>query len=354
MSVRWTQVKKLDTVDAFRTHCAQLGVEIPIDDHVDPAGVLARPVEIRDGSSGSLTAPNRFAVLPMEGWDATTDGRPTDLVRRRWQRFGASGCGLVWGEATAVRADGRANPNQLILDARTVEEIAELRSLLDPAQVVGLQLTHSGRWSRPEGVPLPRTAYAHPLLDRRVDVDARAVFDDGELDELAEAYVAAAVLAQQAGFDFVDVKHCHGYLLHELLTGYDREGRFGGDLHGRTEFLRTVVTGIREQAPGLAIAVRLSAFDMMPFAPGDGEWANRSRTGHTASHSAATPPDSASTSRRLTNCSMSSPISVSGWSAPPPAARTTTRTSNALRTSRRRTGISRPRIRSSVWPGNSP
>ena len=270
MSVRWTQVKKLDTVDAFRTHCAQLGVEIPIDDHVDPAGVLAQPVEIRDGSSSSLTAPNRFAVLPMEGWDATTDGRPTDLVLRRWQRFGASGCGLVWGEATAVRADGRANPNQLILDARTVEEIAELRSLLDPAQVAGLQLTHSGRWSRPEGAPLPRTAYAHPLLDRRVGVDARAVFGDDELDELAEAYVTAAVLAQQTGFDFVDVKHCHGYLLHELLTGYDRDGRFGGDLHGRTEFLRTVVTGIRERAPGLAIAVRLSAFDMMPFAPGDG------------------------------------------------------------------------------------
>jgi len=270
VSVRWTQVKKLDTADAFRAHCAQLGIDIPIDDAVDPAGVLAESVEIRDGACGSLTAPNRFAVLPMEGWDGTTDGRPTELVRRRWQRFGTSGCGLVWGEATAVRADGRANPNQLILDHRTVDEIAELRALLDPTQVTGLQLTHSGRWSRPEGVPLPRTAYAHPLLDRRVGVDGGAAFSDDELDQLADDYIAAAVLAQQAGFDFVDVKHCHGYLLHELLTGYDREGRFGGDLHGRTGFLRTVVTGIRERAPGLAIAVRLSAFDMVPFVPGGG------------------------------------------------------------------------------------
>jgi len=270
VSVRWTQVKKLDTVDAFRAHCVELGIEIPIDDAVDPDGVLASAVEIRDGASGSLTAPNRFAVLPMEGWDGTTDGRPTDLVRRRWQRFGASGCGLVWGEATAVRADGRANPNQLILDHRTVDEIAELRTLLDPTQVAGLQLTHSGRWSRPDGVPQPRTAYTHPLLDQRVEVDARAVFDDDELDQLADDYIAAAVLAQQAGFDFVDVKHCHGYLLHELLTGYDRKGRFGGDLHGRTEFLRTVVAGIRERSPDLAIAVRLSAFDMVPFVPGAG------------------------------------------------------------------------------------
>lgn len=270
MSVRWTQVKKLDTVDAFRAHCVELGIEIPIDDAVDPDGVLASALEIRDGASGSLTAPNRFAVLPMEGWDGTTDGCPTDLVRRRWRRFGASGCGLVWGEATAVRADGRANANQLIIDDRTVDEIAELRALLDPTQVTGLQLTHSGRWSRPDGAPQPRTAYAHPLLDHRVDVDAGAVFDDDELDQLADDYIAAAVLAQQAGFDFVDVKHCHGYLLHELLTGYDREGRFGGDLHGRTEFLRTVVTGIRELAPDLAIAVRLSAFDLVPFVPGAG------------------------------------------------------------------------------------
>lgn len=270
MSVRWTQVKKLDTVDAFRRHCAGLGIDIPIDDHVEPSGPLAEPVEICDGAAGALTAPNRFAVLPMEGWDGTTEGGPTDLVRRRWQRFGASGCGLVWAEATAVRADGRANPNQLILDGRTVDEIAELHELLDPTQVTGLQLTHSGRWSRPEGTPLPRTVYEHPLLDRRVGVGADAVLSDGELDELADAYVDAAVLAQQAGFDFVDVKHCHGYLLHELLTGYDRGGRFGGDLHGRTEFLRTVVSGIRDRAPGLAVAVRLSAFDLVPFAPGDG------------------------------------------------------------------------------------
>ena len=79
------------------------------------------------------------------------------------------------------------------------------------------------------------------------------------------------MLAQQAGFELVDVKHCHGYLLHELLTAIDRPGPYGGDdLAGRTRFLRRVVTGIRERAPGLGVAVRLSAFDMRPFAPGPG------------------------------------------------------------------------------------
>ena len=252
--MRYPQVKNIGTVDALRARLDELGVSIPIDDEVDPGGVLSTP---------SPCAPNRFAILPMEGWDGTEDGRPTDLVRRRWARFGGSGCGLVWGEATAVRLDGRANPNQLVLNESTFDDIAALRRLLDPAQTTGLQLTHSGRWCRPGP---PRTAYAHPVLDQRVAGD---VLTDDELDELASQYVDAAVLVQQAGFDFVDVKHCHGYLLHELLSAHARTGRYGGDLDGRTAFLRTVVAGIRERAPGLAIAVRLSAFDLMPFVPGE-------------------------------------------------------------------------------------
>jgi 2,4-dienoyl-CoA reductase-like NADH-dependent reductase (Old Yellow Enzyme family) len=268
--VRITQVKKLDSPDAFRTHVAGLGVDIPIDDEVDPDGVLSTGTSFTDGTAGTLTIPNRFAVLPMEGWDGTTEGQPTDLVRRRWGRFAQSEAGLVWGEATAVRPDGRANPNQLMIDEQTVDGISALHGLLDPAQVTGLQLTHSGRYCRPVDVPTPRTAYEHPILDGRVGSGADQVFGDDELDELAEQYIAAAVLAQQAGFDFVDVKHCHGYFLHELLSAVDREGRYGGDFAGRTNFLRSVVAGIRGRAPGLAIAVRLSAFDTRPYTAGEG------------------------------------------------------------------------------------
>ncbi len=263
-------MKKLTSGEALQAHLEGLGVSIPVDAEVDPGGPLAEPVEVRDGSAGVLRSANRFAVLPMEGWDATTDGRPTDLVRRRWHRFAASGCGVVWGEATAVRPDGRANPNQLVLDAGTVDDIAALRGVLRPGQVAGLQLTHSGRYSRPEGEPAPRTAYEHPLLDGRTGAGAAEVLSDDELDELAERYVEAAVLARQAGFDFVDVKHCHGYLLHELLSAHDRPGRYGGDLRGRTTFLRTVVAGIRARVPDLAVAVRLSVFDLVPHVAGEG------------------------------------------------------------------------------------
>ena len=266
--MRYPQIKKLTSPAALRDRLAELGLDLPVADEVDPAGPLAQPFTVHDGSAGAFEVPNRFAILPMEGWDGTAEGGATDLVRRRWARFGTSGAGLVWAEATAVRPDGRANPHQLVLDERTVADLAELRGLLAPDQLVGLQLTHSGRWSRPDGTPQPRTAYAHPLLDARVGVGAEAVFGADELEELAEAYIAAAVLAGQAGFGFVDVKHCHGYLLHELLSSRDRGDRFGGDLEGRTSFLRTVVAGIRARAPQVAVAVRLSVFDLAPFATG--------------------------------------------------------------------------------------
>jgi 2,4-dienoyl-CoA reductase-like NADH-dependent reductase (Old Yellow Enzyme family) len=265
---RYPQVKNLDSPAALRDRLAELGVELPVADRVDPSGALAQPATFTDAGAGAVTVPNRFAVLPMEGWDGTTDGRPTELVRRRWQRFADSGAGLVWGEATAVVPEGRANPNQLVLDDRTVDDIADLRDLLAPGQVAGLQLTHSGRWSRPDGTAHPRTAFGHPVLDARVGSDEAAVLTDGELEALQERFVAAAVLVHQAGFDFVDVKCCHGYLLHELLAARDRPGPFGGDLEGRTRFLRGVLAGVRAEAPGLAVAVRLSAFDFVPHRQG--------------------------------------------------------------------------------------
>lgn len=268
---RFKQVKNLTSVAALRDHLEDLGVEIPIDNEVDPAGALAQPMVIADGSAGTKTSPNRWAVLPMEGWDGEDDGRPSDLVRRRWDRFAASGTGLVWGEATAVRPDGRANPNQLVLDETTVDDFAALRSRLDPAQVTVLQLTHSGRYARPTAAgPAPKTVYEHPLLDARAGSGPDEVITDDELDELVEQFAARAVLAHQAGFDFVDIKACHGYLGHEFLSAVERPGPYGGDLEGRTRFLRSIIEQIRLQCPELGAAVRLSLFDFVPHTAGEG------------------------------------------------------------------------------------
>lgn len=274
MGGSYPQVRRLEDVAALRARLVELGTELPVADRVDPHGALASLLE-RPG----LTLANRFCILPMEGWDGTSDGRPTHLVRRRWSRFGSSGAALVWGgEAVAVDPAGRANPHQLTINDHSVPDLDELRrTVLDAhtvatdggaAPTIGLQLTHSGRWSRPDGTPAPRTAYRHPLLDERVGADDRSVLSDTELDDLVERFVAAAVVAQQAGFDFVDVKHCHGYLLHELLSAHDRTGPYGATFEGRTTFLRRVVDGVRRDAPGLGIGVRLSVFDVVPHVAG--------------------------------------------------------------------------------------
>ena len=273
--LEYPQVKQFASPSELRDRLAALGLDLPVDDAVEADGELARPLHV-DDAAGQLEVPNRFAILPMEGWDAERDGAPSELVRRRWRRFGSSGAGLIWGgEAAAVRPDGRANPNQLMIAPHTAEAIGVLRTeLADSAAetgvvpVVGLQLTHSGRWSRPDGDPAPRTARLDPVLDDRVGAGERTLLSDDELDDLAATFVDAAGLAAAAGFDFVDVKACHGYLGHELLMARDRPGRFGGDLEGRTRFLRTVVAGIRAEHPSLAIGVRLSLYDPGPLRPG--------------------------------------------------------------------------------------
>jgi len=277
---RWARVATLRTPEAFRLHLAASGIPLSFDESLAAPSdsPLGRPLEA-DG----MRAGNRFCVLPMEGWDGTAEGHPTELTRRRWRNFGRSGAKLVWGgEAAAVRHDGRANPCQLVISPGTWESLARLRDDLVAAHdgsfgrgaagdlVVGLQLTHSGRYARPNAWdrPEPQVAFAHPVLDRRFPGGVR-VLGDEDLDRLAEDFVRAAVLARRAGFQFVDLKHCHGYLGHELLAAHERPGRYGGPLENRTRFLRTIVDGVRAEAPGLRVGVRVSAFDTVPFRKGE-------------------------------------------------------------------------------------
>jgi NADPH2 dehydrogenase len=278
---RYPRVASFKTAAALRAHLAQIGLDLPFDDQVEsgPASPLAQPYRLPDG----FVVGNRFCVLPMEGWDGTTNGRPSELTIRRWRRFGESGAKLVWGgEAAAVRPDGRANPNQLIVNEDTLSDLAALRECLVAAHAerfgsaddlyIGLQLTHSGRFCRPDDKKQlkPKIAYHHPLLDRKFGLAPDyPVMTDGDIARLIEDFVAAAQRAYRAGFAFVDIKHCHGYFGHELLSAVDRPGQYGGSFENRTRFVREIVAGIRATTPQLQIGVRLSAFDFIPFRPNE-------------------------------------------------------------------------------------
>lgn len=276
----YPRVAKLKTAEMFQQHLDQLPIAIPFDSDLKAGGdsPLAQPLHVYGKQLG-----NRFCILPMEGWDGTPDGNPTELTKRRWQRFGASGAKLIWGgEAVAVRRDGRANPNQLMIGESNLAALENLRvELMKEHETqfgntddlsIGLQLTHSGRFARPNDKAKlePRTAYQHPILDEKFGVDPeKAILSDDELSLLIEDFIAAAVNAERIGFEWVDIKHCHGYLGHELLSGYDRDGKFGGSFENRTRFLREIVSGIRAKTKSMEMGVRLSAFDFVPFQPSE-------------------------------------------------------------------------------------
>jgi 2,4-dienoyl-CoA reductase-like NADH-dependent reductase (Old Yellow Enzyme family) len=275
-----TRIPTLKTPEAFRAHVGSLGVEIPCDDTIateaSPIGEAFRGLKINGKTIG-----NRVALQPMEGWDGTTEVRATDAVRRRWGRFGESGAKLICGaEAMAVRPDGRANPNQLLINEHTLGDLAALREILLAAHrekfgntddlAIGFQLTHSGRFCRPNEkfTYEPRVAYRHPILDAKFKVTSDAhMWTDDELAGLISDYVKAARLAREVGADFVDLKCCHGYLLHEFLGAHTRAGRYGGSFENRTRLLREIIAGIRADGNDLDLAVRLSLFDVVPHRP---------------------------------------------------------------------------------------
>jgi 2,4-dienoyl-CoA reductase-like NADH-dependent reductase (Old Yellow Enzyme family) len=272
-----TRYFKFKTLGDLETESRRLGIDLRFSSDFSP---LFRPVAV-----GPLRAGNALCVQPMEGCDGTLDGRPGDLTLRRYRRFGAGGAQLIWGEAAAVIEEGRANPRQLLINDHTAAGLelmlGECRAShreafgSDSDLVVGLQLTHSGRYSYRR----PLLAFHDPLLDPYTLVDRTGgqrvdatypLLEDGYLHRLPEHYVAAARLAFRIGFQFVDIKQCHRYLLSELLAARNRPGPFGGSLENRTRLARDIITRIRSEIPGLMVATRLNVYDGIPYRKGAG------------------------------------------------------------------------------------
>jgi 2,4-dienoyl-CoA reductase-like NADH-dependent reductase (Old Yellow Enzyme family) len=256
------------TLDELRSRAEELELDLEFDEDLSP---LSRRVQI-----GAHLAPNALIVHPMEGCDGERDGRPGKLTIRRYERFAQGGAGLLWFEATAIEHAGRANPRQLTLTPETLPAIAAmLDHTLDLARqangadfrpVTVLQLTFSGRYSKPDGVPAPVIAHHDGVLDRALGIPKdHPLISDEELEALSGRWVETARLAQQAGFDGVDIKSCHRYLLSELLAAHTRPGRYGGSFENRTRLHYDVVERIQREVPGLMVTMRLNVYDGHPY-----------------------------------------------------------------------------------------
>ncbi|WP_409967831.1 NADH:flavin oxidoreductase [Bengtsoniella intestinalis] len=261
------------SLDDLNNKTKELGYDMVLDNDVS---ILKETVNI-----GSKVAPNKLAILPMEGCDSNPDGSPSELVIRRYHRFASSGAGLLWWEACAVIEEGRANPLQMMI---TKENVGQFKKLLEEVNEISmrengikpiniLQLTHSGRYSRPyTHAPDALIPQRDALLDGRTGiVDDSRIITDEYLDNLKQYYVNSAKLAMEAGFDGVDMKSCHRYLLSELLAGFNRPGKYGGSFENRSRFARETMTLLRSEMPkDFILASRVSMFDAHPYPYGFG------------------------------------------------------------------------------------
>lgn len=259
--------------EQFFKKCAQLGVSIPYSENME---VYHNSVKI-----GHVEAPNALAVLPMEGCDSNADGSPSDLVRRRYERFFLGGAGLIWWEANAVVEEGKANELQMMLNKQNKGAFSDLISNLKTVTVKKynhtpvsiLQLTHSGRYSRPRGDRgIPIIAQHDPILDKRMGIDSDyPLCTDEYLKDLVGSYVESALLAQEVGFDGVDVKACHRYLLSELLASHTRGGEYGGTFENRVRLLLEIIRSIKTACgEHFIVACRFNIFDAHPYPYGFG------------------------------------------------------------------------------------
>lgn len=261
------------TLSDLRAAVDEFGLDITFEEQLE---AIRKPVVI-----GHRTIGNSLGIHPMEGCDGTLEGKPDELTFRRWRRFGSGGAKLIWGEATAVIPEGLANPRQLLLSEDNLPDFERLLKQTRSAHresfgrdddvLIGLQLTHSGRYSHRK----PLIAYHQPQADKVTYVDKKngitvspdyPVLTDDYLEKLEDAFVQATVRVYELGFDFVDIKQCHTYLLNELLGARTRQGKYGGSFENRTRFIRNVLGKIRDRlGEKIIVASRLNAFDGVPY-----------------------------------------------------------------------------------------
>ena len=259
------------SLDELKEDVIRLGVDLPVSEQLT---ILKSPLTC----NGKLFH-NRLVIHPMEACDGTTEGDPDELTFRRYERFGASGASLLWVEACSVNNEGRASIRQLYLHRNNLPAYKRLfQDMIAASQTHSdegfnpytiLQLTHSGRYSKPFPEASAIVAVTeNPYLDP-VSNPQRHYITDEELERLEDEYVEAALLAKEIGFDAVDVKACHRYLISELLSAHTREGRYGGSFDNRIRFLMNIIDKIKLHVD-IDITVRFNAYDAIPYPYGWG------------------------------------------------------------------------------------
>ena len=192
---------------------------------------------------------------------------PSELTVEKYKKAAASGAGIVWFEANAVCPEGRTNAGQMRLTKENMDAfkalLSEMREIAEKKtgikQFFVLQLTHSGRQSI-----VPMIAYRNSVYEEKRPVTDENIVTDEYLDTLPAFYANSARLAIEAGFDAVDVKACHGYLMAEMLSAFNREGRYGGSFENRTRLYFNCAKAVKAAVgDSIAMVARVGLSDMV-------------------------------------------------------------------------------------------
>lgn len=260
--------KSLQDVQA---RAAELGLTLPF---AADTSILATPLTVR-----GITLPNRLGVAPMEGADSLPDGSPSEYTVRRYVNEAIGGSAVLWFEAISIVEEGRSSRTQLML---CQENLASYQAMTQKIKEAGLkangyapylimQANHSGRYSNPDNKPAPIIAYRHPELEQYRAADDSCIASDDYLKRLEEKFGEAALLAKKAGFDAVDIKSCHGYLLAELSSAYTRPGPYGGSYENRTRLLRNGIQAAKAyEDETFMVTARLGLYDGFAYPYGFG------------------------------------------------------------------------------------
>ena len=253
---------KYKTLYELKQDAAQKKQDIPFGNN---DAVLNDAIDV-----GECRVFNRFVAQPLEGNSALPSGAPSAATKDWYRKLAEGGWGMIWIESTSVSADGRSGAAQLYLNEETADAFGELVRAIRAASPLPyvylvLQLTHSGRSSKIDGEPAPVAVCPNPYLEK----DGERIISDEELSDLEDDFVNTALLAQKAGFDAVDIRACHGYLIDSLLGAHTRTGNYGGTFENRNRFILNVVEKIR-MASSIQIGARISFYEGLPWPYGWG------------------------------------------------------------------------------------
>ena len=228
------------------------------------------PFALRD-----MALKNRIVVSPMAQYKAV-DGCPTDWHIVHYGERAKGGAGLVYTEMTCVSAEGRITPGCPGLYAP--EHETAWRRLTDFVHAetdakICCQIGHSGRkgstqlgWDEMDA-PLKNgnwevmSASAIPWSDRN---PMPREMTRADMDVVRDQFVAAAEMADRAGFDMIEVHAAHGYLLSSFISPVSnhRGDEYGGSLENRMRYPLEVFAAMRMAWPeGKPMSVRISATD---------------------------------------------------------------------------------------------